>query len=312
MARPLRINYPGAYYHVTTRGNERKAIFKSKRDREKFLEYLETASSRYDAVVHVYCLMDNHYHLFIETPSGNLPHIMRHINGAYTTYYNVKRDRSGHLFQGRYKAILVDADAYAKELSRYIHLNPVRAKMVERPEEYEWSSFRDYTGMRKPPDWLHRDFILSYFGNKIKAAERGYKKFISILEEKEYESPLNELFASTILGDTDFVEYIRNEFVNTKEIDKEIPDAKAFKVKTSMLEIFKGVDLEFSEERMSKDVKQYLCHQYTSERLKTIGEEFSVTESAVSHTVSRVAKKIAGDKKIRKRIDKLINKLNLL
>ena len=99
MARPLRINYPGAFYHVTSRGNERKAVFKSNRDREKFLEYLETATLRYDAVVHVYILMDNHYHLLLETPSGNLPQIMRHINGAYTTYFNINRKRSGHLFQ---------------------------------------------------------------------------------------------------------------------------------------------------------------------------------------------------------------------
>ena len=138
MARPLRITYPGAFYHVTSRGNERKNVFKSKRDRVKFLEYLDSATKRYDAVIHAFCLMDNHYHLLLETPSGNLPQIMRHTNGAYTTYFNVKRERSGHLFQGRYKAILVDMDEYAKELSRYIHLNPVRAKMVKTPEEYEW------------------------------------------------------------------------------------------------------------------------------------------------------------------------------
>jgi len=135
LARPLRITYPGAFYHVTSRGNERKAVFKNKRDREKFLEYLESATLRYDARIHAYCLMDNHYHLLMETPSGNLSQIMRHINAAYTTYYNVKHDRAGHLFQGRYKAILVEIDAYAKELSRYIHLNPVRANMVEKPEE---------------------------------------------------------------------------------------------------------------------------------------------------------------------------------
>jgi REP element-mobilizing transposase RayT len=311
MARPLRINYPGAFYHVTSRGNERKAVFKSKRDREKFLEYLETASLRYDAVVHVYCLMDSHYHIFLETPSGNLPQIMRHINGAYTTYFNVKRDRSGHLFQGRYNAILVDADEYAKELSRYIHLNPVRAKMVERPEEYKWSSLQDYTGARKPPDWLHRDFILRYFGNKFSAAERGYKKFISSLEEKEYESPLKEVFASTILGDTGFIEYVRKKYVKSKGTDKEIPAAKAFTEKSSMEDIFKGVDREFSEGRLSRDVKQYLCHRYTSERLKTIGEQFSVSESAVSHAVRRVAKTIASDKKVRKKIDRIVNKLKL-
>ncbi|WP_432823269.1 transposase, partial [Trichloromonas sp.] len=116
MARPLRIQYPGAYYHVTSRGNERKDIFKSRRDREKFLGYLQSATERYGAVIHCYCLMSNHYHLFIETPEGNLSQIMQHVNGSYTTYYNVKRKRAGHLFQGRYAAVLVEADAYALEL----------------------------------------------------------------------------------------------------------------------------------------------------------------------------------------------------
>jgi len=129
---------------VTTRGNERKDIFKSDRDRERFLEYLQSASERYGAVVHAYCLMSNHYHLLVQTPQGNLSQIMRHINGAYTTYYNTKRKRFGHLLQGRYKAILVDKDAYAQELSRYVHLNPVWAGMAKRPEEYGWSSYRFY------------------------------------------------------------------------------------------------------------------------------------------------------------------------
>ena len=101
MSRPLRIQYPGAFYHVTSRGNERQGIYKNNRDREKFLEYLSSASERYGAVIHAYCLMDNHYHLFLETPEGNLSQIMRHINGAYTTYFNRKRQRAGHLFQGR-------------------------------------------------------------------------------------------------------------------------------------------------------------------------------------------------------------------
>lgn len=119
MARSLRINYPGAFYHVTSRGNEQRDVFKSQRDREKFLAYLGSASERYGAVFHCWCLMGNHYHLLLETPDGNLPQVMRHINGAYTTYFNVKRKRSGHLFQGRYKAHLVEADAYALEtLSR--------------------------------------------------------------------------------------------------------------------------------------------------------------------------------------------------
>ena len=139
MARPLRICYPGAFYHITARGNERKAIFKSNQDRVKFLSYLETAYKRYGALIHGYCLMDNHYHLLLETPGENLSQVMHHINGAYTTYYNVKRKRSGHLFQGRYKAIVVEKDAYCQELSRYIHLNPVRAGIVKSVDEYPWS-----------------------------------------------------------------------------------------------------------------------------------------------------------------------------
>lgn len=113
MARPLRIQYPGAFYHVTTHGNEQKPIFKSQADREKFLSYLESAVFRCRAIIHAWCLMDNHYHLLMETPLGNLAQIMRHINGAYTTCFNIKRKRAGHLFQGRNKAILVEADSYA-------------------------------------------------------------------------------------------------------------------------------------------------------------------------------------------------------
>jgi REP-associated tyrosine transposase len=127
LARPLRIQYPGAFYHITSRGNERKAIFGTDQDRKRFLSYLQSAHERYGAILHVYCLMSNHYHLLLETPRGNLSEILHHLNGAYTTYFNLKMHRSGHLFQGRYRAILVEKDAYCQELSRYIHLNPLRA-----------------------------------------------------------------------------------------------------------------------------------------------------------------------------------------
>ena len=226
MARALRITFPGAFYHVTSRGNERKAVFKSTRDREKFLEYLDSATQRYDALIHAYCMMDNHYHLLLETPSGNLSQIMRHINGAYTTYFNVKRGRSGHLFQGRYKAILVDIDEYAKELSRYIHLNPVRAKIVETPEEYNWSSYHFYIGKQEPARWLYRDFILGYFGEKVSSAQKGYQKFVNALVHLEYDSPLDEVVSSTLLGSADFIAFIKDNFLSAKKPDKELPALK--------------------------------------------------------------------------------------
>lgn len=190
MARPLRIEYTGAFYHVTSRGNEQKDVFKSQKDREKFLEYLTSATKRYGAIIHAYCLMSNHYHLLLETPEGNLAQIMRHINGAYTTYFNVKRKRAGHLFQGRYKEILVEADEYATELSRYIHLNPVRAGMAARPEEYQWSSYGSYIGPNKMTEWLKTEFILGYFSVNAADANNKYRQFVEDLLGSEYESPL--------------------------------------------------------------------------------------------------------------------------
>ena len=135
---------------------------------------------------------------------------MRHINGAYTTYFNVKHARAGHLFQGRYKGILVEMDEYAKELSRYIHLNPVRAKLVQTPERYEWSSYHFYIGEKKAPGWLHREFILGYFGNKVSVAQLGYKEFVSSLVEREHDSPLKEVIASVLLGSQDFIQCIKD------------------------------------------------------------------------------------------------------
>jgi len=160
MSRPLRISYPGAFYHVTSRGNERRPIFQTRRDFERFIGYFESATERYGARVHCFCLMTNHYHLLLETPRANLEAILHHLNTSYTNYFNKKRGRSGHLFQGRYKAILVEKDSYALELSRYIHLNPMRAQMVGDPSEYPWSSYLAYIGRERRWRWLCKDFIL--------------------------------------------------------------------------------------------------------------------------------------------------------
>ena len=290
MARPLRITYPGAFYHVTSRGNERKDIFKSRCDREKFLEYFESAAKRYDAVIHVFCLMDTHYHLLLETPTGNLPQIMRHINGAYTTYFNVKRGRSGHLFQGRYKAILVDIDEYAKELSRYIHLNPVRTKMVKTPEEYEWSSYQFYIGEKKPPEWLYRDFILGYFGKKVSIAQKEYHKFVTALINKKYDNPLDEVVSSTLLGSPDFIAFIKDKFLSGKKPDKGLPALKT---------------------ALGRNIKMFLCQRYTDEKLKDIGACFGIGESGVSQACRRVKDKIRKDKKLERKISKIVKKIKV-
>lgn len=311
MARPLRITFPGAFYHITSRGNEGKVVFKSKRDREKFLEYLESATRRYDALIHAYCMMDNHYHLMLETPSGNLSQIMRHINGAYTTYFNIKRKRSGHLFQGRYKAILVEIDEYAKELSRYIHLNPVRAGMVEKPEAYQWSSYPFYIGQKKAPEWLHREFILGYFGEKESIAQKRYHDFVNTLLGEEYESPLKDVVSSTLLGNADFISYIKETFLSDKKPDKDLPALKELAPKALMQDIFDAVNESFSNNaKLARNVNMYLCQKYTGEKLKDIGRHFGISESGVSQAGRRVRTWMEKDKNLRREIGKLEKRIN--
>lgn len=312
MARPLRIEYPGAYYHVTARGNEQKDIFKSQKDREKFLSYLETTTERYGAVIHVYCLMNNHYHLMVETPRGNLSQIMKHINSSYTTYYNSKRKRAGHLLQGRYKAIIVDADEYAKELSRYIHLNPVRVGIVEKPEEYRWSSCRSYTGDTAAPEWLNTDFILGYFGKKKVTAQKKYRQFVRDLIGHEYSSPLLATVASTILGNVDFVCDIQDRHLSERKADRDLPALKELTGKPLPEDIKNAVRKACpADERLARKAAIFLCHCYSGAKLKEIGALFQLTESGVTQASRRFSKVLDGDKKLKSMVQEIGKSLNL-
>ena len=178
MGRPLRVEYAGAFYHVINRGNAGGAIFKGKADRIRFLDCLEKAAERFSIRIHTYCLMTNHYHMLVETSEANLSRAIQWINVSYATYFNRKRGRRGHLSQGRFKSILVEADEYLKHLSRYIHLNPVRAKMVDSPEDHPWSSYGAFVEEIDPPEWLETSWLLSQFGEKPKAARQNYSAFV--------------------------------------------------------------------------------------------------------------------------------------
>lgn len=300
MARPLRIEYPGAFYHVTSRGNERKDVFKSQKDREKFLFYLETATERYGAVIHVWCQLSNHYHLLLETPAGNLSEIMHHINGAYTTYFNVKRKRSGHLFQGRYKAILVEVDEYAKELSRYIHLNPVRAGIVDRPEDYEWSSYQSYIGENVAPKWLKTDFIHRYFANEIAVAQKKYRTFVDDLLGQECECPLAGVVGSSILGSEDFVETITSTYLDIKERNSNIPALRQLSVQPSLEKIVGAVEAVFvKSKKQARQAGIYFCHQYSGVKLREIGSLYGLKEPAIAAGSHRFGLLLQEDEKLR-------------
>jgi len=200
MARALRIEYKGAFYHVTSRGNERKNIFFARSDYLKFQAYLEEAGKKYGYFLHSYVLMPNHYHLLIETPKGNLSKLMHYINGSYTNYINRRKGRSGHLFQGRYKSILVDCDRYFLELSRYIHLNPVKAGIVKMPQDYPYSSYRAFIANKKEKGIVQRDLIWGMISKHLKASAAQYRAFVEQSIYGALESPLKDVYAGAILG----------------------------------------------------------------------------------------------------------------
>ena len=191
MARPLRIQFPDALYHITSRGNAQAPVFLDDEDRERFLAVLEDVIEDSGWLCYAYCLMVNHYHLLIETPEGNLSSGMRQINGVYTQAFNRRHGRVGHIFQGRFKAFLVQRETYLLELCRYIVLNPVRAGMVSSPDGWRWSSYRATAGSDKAPRFLNNDWILSQFGSARAAARRAYGRFV--LSGITKESPCKDL-----------------------------------------------------------------------------------------------------------------------
>jgi len=234
MARPLRIQYDGALYHLTSRGNERKAIFRDDEDRQGFLDTLCRIVARFNWICHAYCLMNNHYHLIIETPDGNLSQGMRQLNGVYTQYFNRRHNRAGHIFQGRYKSILIEKESYLLEVSRYVVLNPVRAKAAERAEDWKWSSYRGAAGMEKPHKCFTPDWILGQFGAKRRQAEKRYREFVAAgIKEKGI---WKEVRGQSILGDNIFFEKLLDH-VRAHEETKEIPKRQRYVGRPALAEI---------------------------------------------------------------------------
>ena len=220
MSRPLRIEYPGAIYHITSRGNARSDIYLSKEDRHTFLKTLEQVCERYHWHCYAWCLMTNHYHLVIETKQANLSRGMRQLNGLYTQTFNRRHHRVGHLFQGRYKAILIDKDSYLLEVGRYVLLNPVRANMVKSAGQYPWSSYRAMINKVNAPNWLAKDWILSQFGKREATAQ---KHFIKFMREAKNQSPLwEQLRQQLYLGDEQFVHRQQKQHKTEKDLS-EIP-----------------------------------------------------------------------------------------
>jgi putative transposase len=218
MARPLRILFPDAYYHVTCRGNERRPIFRDDTDRSVFLDKLQASRQIYDIEIHAYVLMNDHFHLIVGTPKGNLSEFMRHFNITYTAAFNRRHRRVGHLYQGRYKAIVIDKDRYLAELSRYVHLNPVRIRpyqgkqageQIRYLERYPWSTLSGYVYPRKKQSWITYDFVLSRVGGSRKR----YAEFVAEGIRLGYPTPWEKIKAQAVLGEDHFVERVKRKII---------------------------------------------------------------------------------------------------
>ena len=203
MTRPLRLEFPGALYHVTARGNRRVPVYRDEADRHIWLNVLAMVCKRHNCTIHSFCQMTNHYHLLIETVDANLSQCMRQLNGVYSQHFNRRHRLVGHLFQGRYKAILVQKDSYLLELCRYIVLNPLRANVVMALNDWQWSSHRYFIGDGFRPDWLECDWLLSQFGGTPTEAALAYQAFV--LAGLGKPSPLEATRHQILLGDNDFV-----------------------------------------------------------------------------------------------------------
>ena len=223
MSRPLRLEFPGAVYHITARGNARNNIFLKDADRELFLAGLGEVVERFGWLCHAYCLMDNHYHLLVETLEGNLSLGMRQLNGVYTQRFNRYHGRVGHIFQGRFKAIVVDRDSYLLELCRYVVLNPLRAGMVKSLARYRWSSYPATVGMIERQGWLSIDWVLGQFGKYRAVAQRRYADFVA--QGRNHPSPWSAVKGQAMLGSEAFVEKMRPLLKDSHEL-KEISRAQ--------------------------------------------------------------------------------------
>ncbi|ROR03171.1 REP-associated tyrosine transposase [Desulfosoma caldarium] len=280
MARPLRVEFEGAVYHVTSRGNAQQDIFLGKEDRSRFLEILADSVARYTWICHAYCLMTNHYHLIIETPQANLSRGMQRLNGVYTQWFNRRHRRVGHLFQGRFKAILVEKESHLLEVTRYVVLNPVRAGLVRTVQSWPWSSYRATSGQIEVPEFLTVDWILSQFGPDRARAVRAYRRFVS---QGKGVNAWEELRAGAFLGTAGFVEQLA-PLLSQKPLDPELRKKERFAARPSLEELFSGISDEATRnERICQAVWTY---HY---KLREVGEFLELHFATISVIAKRAS-----------------------
>lgn len=316
MSRPLRISFANAVYHITARGNRRDKIFYSGGDKKIFLQKMDQTFLKYSFLCYAYCLMDNHYHLFIKTPLSNISPGMHYLNASYANYFAAKYKTNGPLFQGRYKSLLVDEDNYALALSSYIHLNPLRAGLTKNLEEYTWSSLLDYLGKRKKElKKLDTQFILTQLHNNLTQSRAIYKSYI--LENLTMDFPVNDIYRGIALGDETFIKKIeskikavgeKREIQTTKYQDSNSSEEIIQKV-SQAFNLNKGEVLKKQRGNLYRQITLYLVKRYSSLSLKEIGRIFDMDYTAVSQAARRFEDKIRKDNKKRIMVNSVLELL---
>ena len=274
MARPLRIELSGGLYHVTARGDRQEDIYLDKTDRETWLRILDHVCARFNWICHAYCQMTNHYHIVVETPEGNLSQGMRQLNGVYTQYVNRAHQRVGHVFQGRYQAILVEKDQYLLELARYVVLNPVRAHMVKEAGNWPWSSYRATIGRQTAPAWLQTDWLLGQFAAKRGRAVSKYKEFVDA--GTGLPSLWSALRNQIYLGGEDFVARMHKKVRAGQDLS-EIPRAQRRPVAKPLK--------YYTSRYRDPQVGMAVAYRSGDYSMKAIADQFGVHYSTVSRAV---------------------------
>jgi REP element-mobilizing transposase RayT len=243
MSRPLRLDHAGALWHVTSRGNERREVFVDDDDRREFLRFLGRSVDLFGWKLHAWVLMGNHFHLVVGTPEATLSRGMRQLNGDFAQHFNRRHGRDGHVFQGRFKAILVQRDAHLLELARYVVRNPVRAGMVASPGDWPWSSFRATAGLESAPEWLDTSFLLDPFGSRRAAAVARYREFVVDPDAVSYD-PWGQVLGQIYLGSASFAEAARAE-TRAPGNGREVPRTQREPVAPSVEEVVRFFEQAF-------------------------------------------------------------------
>ncbi len=325
MARPLRIEYKGAVYHILSRGNQGEQIFSDDGDREYFVEILQRAVQKYGIEVYAYCIMGNHYHLIISTPEGELTKAMHYIGSSYGSYLRRYRGLTGHVFAGRYKSLCVEKESYLLELSRYIHLNPVRAGMVKSPEKYPWSSYRYYIGKKQSPDWLSTEWLIDECGKRPKTRQRKYREYVESGVDNQTRYPVEKIVGQAILGSKEFVKKVLKGLKKERRL-KGVTAKRVFEGKVELDELYQEICEYYGvkglkttgkvqgsdDERRAREMFVYLAKGHTSALNREIAARVGdISPSAVSHQYKRTGKKMQGHKKSARQWKKELKELSL-